>query len=125
MIITTKEECSSKNKNRDWTIVAIFLFVIMLGTSVVACYIKNDSWIPEFSVLAVAFFLATTMVLFLFYEKQTAFSNPFHVFLIPMLLLISCILLLTLDDMVNICFYLISGIIFAKYVNIHFQDVKR
>lgn len=116
----TKEDCTNKNRMRDTIIVILAMSVILFGASELAYYVQRDSFVPEWTSFAVLFFLTALSCAYLIYDRQTVFANAFHVFLIPVLLLISSILLFVAGDTFGQVCYLMSGVLFAKYISRHF-----
>lgn len=104
----------------DTIVVILSLFVIVIGTLEFACYIQKDSFAPNPVAFGIALFVILLAGVVLIYNRYSAFSNVFFVFLIPILFLISCMLLFVSDSIFGVTLYMMSGILFVKYVNKYF-----
>ena len=104
----------------DTILVMLSLLIMVVGTFEFACYVQTDSFAPNPVTFGIALFVILLAGAVLIYNRYSAFSNRFFVFLIPILFLISCMLLFVLGNVFGTTLYMISGILFAKYVNKYF-----
>lgn len=116
----TKEGYKTTSITRDTILVMLSLLVIVVGTFEFACYVQKDSFAPDLTAFGITFFVILLAGAFLIYNRYSAFSNRFFVFLVPTLFLISCMLLFVSGSGFGTALYMISGVIFAKYVNKYF-----
>lgn len=116
----TNEGYKTTHITRDTILVMLSLLVIVVGTLEFACYVQKDSFALDPVAFGIALFVILLAGASLMYNRYSAFSNRFFIFLVPTLFLISCMLLFVLGSGFGIAFYMISGILFAKYINKYF-----
>ena len=116
----TKEGYKTTNITRDAIFVMLSLLVIVVGTFEFACYVQKDSFAPDLSAFGITLFVLLLAGASLIYNRYSAFSNRFFVFLVPILFLISCMLLFVSGSGFGTVLYMISGVLFAKYINKYF-----
>ena len=115
-----EESSKTTSITRDTVFVILSLLIIFIGTFEFSYYVQKDSFAPNLVALGLLVFMTAFVSAYLIYNRYSIFSNRFWVFLVPILLLISCMLLFVSGSVLGLALYMISGVVLAKYINKYF-----